>query len=151
LFVTILSACSMFSTPLPPTATLYPWTDASDMMSGLCFEAVYDAAGRTFVIRNADELTQLYDLADNSKLCRRPVRRASFDFSGDRFLAGLWSRAVGCAAQHEVVNINRDDTARTYTVTLRLVVEGDCNYELVRPFWIGLSGVSGYDVRLVVQ
>jgi hypothetical protein len=120
-------------------------------MNGLCFESVYDAAGRTFVIRSADELAQFYDLADNSQLCRRPVRRASFDFSGDRILVGMWSRAVGCTAQHRVVSTIRDDQARTVLITLRLMVEGVCNYELVRPFWISLSGVAEYDVRLVVQ
>jgi hypothetical protein len=119
-------------------------------MSGLCFESVADAAGRTFVIRSADELAQFYDLADESELCRRPVRRASFDFSGGRVLAGLWSRAVGCTARHEVTAVQRDDTARAFVIALRLVVEGGCDYELVRPFWIGLSGVSGYDVRLMV-
>lgn len=135
---------------LPPTPTPYPWTDAASVMSGLCFESVYDAAGRTFVIRSADELAAFFDLADNSQLCRHPVTRGSFDFSGGTALVGLWSRAVGCKARHEVADVRRDDVARTYEIRLRLVVDGGCNYELVRPFWVGLSGLAGYDIRLVV-
>jgi hypothetical protein len=135
----------------PPTSTPYPWTDATSVMSGLCFESVYDATGRTFIIRSADELTQFFDLADNSQLCRHPVARGSFDFSGGTVLVGLWSRAVGCKARHEVADVARDDVARTYVVSLRLVIEGGCGYDLVRPFWIGLSGLAGYDIRLRVQ
>lgn len=120
-------------------------------MSGLCFESVYDAAERTFVIRSDAELTAFFDLADNSALCRHPVQRSSFDFTGGRLLIGLWSKALGCSAQHEVTNIQRDDVAKIYAISLRLVVQIGCNYELVRPFWIGLSDLSGYDVRLLVQ
>ncbi len=120
-------------------------------MSGLCFESVADAAGQTFVIRSADELTRFYDLADNSQLCRHLVERTIVDFSGGRMLVGLWSKAVGCKARHDVINVQRDDVARTYIIHLRLVVETGCPYELVRPFWIGLSGLADYDVRLLVE
>lgn len=152
----VLSACTLptlSATDFPdtPSPTPAPWTDAADVMSGLCFESVADAAGRTFVIRSAGELTQFYDLADSSDLCRRPVRRASFDFSGGRILAGTWSRAIGCTAHHEVIAIQRDDTARAFVIALRLVIEGDCNYELVRPFWIALDTIPDYDVRLLVE
>lgn len=134
-----------------PTPSIYPWTDESAVMNGLCFESVYDAVGRTFVIQSDAELTAFYDLADNSDLCRRPVERKRFDFTGGRLLIGLWSRTIGCTARHEVTNIQRDDVARIYAISLRLVAELGCNYELVRPFWIGLSDLSGYDVRLLVQ
>ena len=137
--------------PPPPSPTPLPWTDAADVMSGLCFESVYDAAQQLFVIRSPEELTQFYDLADESELCRRPVRRADFDFSGGRILAGTWSRAIGCTARHEVTAVQRDDTEQTFVIALRLVVEGDCNYELVRPFWIALDGIPDYDVRMTVQ
>lgn len=142
---------SATGTPAAPSPTPLPWADASDVMSGLCFESVNDAAGRVYVIRSADVLARFYDLADESELCRRPVRRASFDFSGGRILVGTWSRAVGCTARHEVVAVQRDDTTRALVIALRLVVESDCNYELVRPFWIALDGVSDYDIRILVQ
>lgn len=136
---------------LAPTTTPYPWTDEQAVMAGLCFESVYDAAGQNFVIRNAEALSGFFDLADNSNLCRQPVTRAEFDFSDGRILAGTWSRAVGCSAQHEVENVRRDDTARTLFIFLKLKVEGDCTYELVRPFWIGLSGISDYEIQFVVD
>lgn len=135
--------------PLPTETPL--WADAARVMNGLCFEAVNDAAGRAFVIRSEAELTEFYDLADHSELCRRPVRRESFDFSGGRTLVGVWSRGVGCTARHEVTSARRDDVARTYSITLRLLVEGSCAYELVRPFWIALDDVAGYDIRLLVR
>ncbi|MDX2139285.1 MAG: hypothetical protein SF123_14465 [Chloroflexota bacterium] len=138
------------STPLP-TVNPYPWTDENPTMSGICFEAAYDAAGQVFVLRSAEEHIRFYQLADESGLCRLPVTRQPFDFSNGRVLAGVWSVGMGCGALHEVTAIERDDLAQTFTVRLRLVVQGECRYELVRPFWIGLDGIAGYDVRLVVE
>lgn len=134
-----------------PTPPQYPWTDENAVMSGLCFESVNDAAGRTFIILDDRDLQRLFDLADNSQLCRHPVQRGSFDFADGRFLIGLWSKAVGCAARHEVRDITRDDVAHTYIINLRLVVVPGCDYELVRPFWVGVSDLSGYDVRVLVD
>lgn len=135
-----------------PTATAtpapYAWTDENGVMSGLCFESVYDAAGQVFILRNADELNALYDLADNSGLCRRAVVRGQFDFSGGRILAGVWSRGRGCLARHEVSAVSRDDTARTFRLSIRLIEEGDCAYELVRPFWVGIPDAEGYTVEI---
>jgi len=134
------------ATPWP-----YPFSDESATLSGICFEAALDAAGRTFVLHNAAELIEFYDLADNSRFCRHPVTRYPFDFSGGRVLAGLWSKGWGCTAHHDVLDIQRDDAARTLTIRLRFVTEGDCDYELVRPFWIGLDGVQDYEVEMAVE
>lgn len=119
-------------------------------MSGICFEAALDAAGKVFVIRNAEQHIQFYDLADNSHLCRHPVARNSFDFANGRVLAGLWNYGTGCTARHDVLAINRDDAAKTLTIQLQFVTEGACNYELIRPFWIGLDGVADYQINLQV-
>jgi hypothetical protein len=43
------------------------------------------------------------------------------------------------------------DDEKTLTIFLRLVTEGACNYELARPFWIGLDDVSDYTIELVVR
>lgn len=136
---------------LTPTPFPYPWTDENALMNGVCFEAADDAAGRTFVLRSREDLAHFYDLADNSELCRHPIARADFDFSDGQILAGTWSSGAGCRARHDVQNVQRDDTARTLFIFLRLVTEGDCAYELVRPLWIGISGASGYDVQFVVE
>lgn len=119
-------------------------------MRGICFEAALDAAGDIFVLRDTRSHIRLYDLADNSDLCRRPVARYPFDFSGGRVLAGLWSYGRGCVARHDVVSQDRDDSARTLLIRLRFVIEGDCDYELVRPFWIGLEGVGDYQIQIEV-
>lgn len=135
---------------LPPTPTgtppPIPWTDENAVMSGICFEAAHDAAGRVFVLRGANDLTTLFDLADNSRLCRRPVERGVFDFANGRVLVGLWNRGLGCTARHEVTDVRRDDAARVLMLSVRMISEGNCGYELVRPFWIGLSGFEGYEI-----
>jgi hypothetical protein len=120
-------------------------------MSGVCFEAALDAAGQLFVLRNAEDHVRFYDLADESVLCRQPVARAPFDFSTGRILAGVWSVGRGCTARHDVIDYTRDDAARVFTLLLRFVTTGECNYELVRPFWIGLDGLTGYEVRIGIS
>jgi|FLYN01.1.fsa_nt_gi hypothetical protein len=173
-FLLLLTACSLTGpqrivitatpdtlTPHPPppqgegeftrTPSPYPWTDENATLSGICFEAALDAAGQLFVLRNAANLIEFYDLADNSRFCRRPVRRYPFDFSNGRVLAGLWSYGRGCTARHDVLDVQRDDAAKTLTIRLRFVAEGDCNYELVQPFWIGLDGVQGYEIEVEVE
>ncbi|MBI5670982.1 MAG: hypothetical protein HZC41_23560 [Chloroflexi bacterium] len=161
----LLAGCAPGATPTPPKTlspppspspggeTLtpaYPWTDEAAVMNGICFEAARDAAGRVFVLRGAGEQIRFYEQADASGLCRQPVTRVPFDFSGGRVLAGLWSAGTGCTARHDVTGITRDDAARTLTIHLRFMTEGDCPYELVRPFWIGLDGVGDYAINLAV-
>lgn len=125
-------------------------SDALPVMSGICFESAWDAAGRVFVLRNPDEQRALYDGADNSRLCRRPVQRYDFDFSEGRVLAGIWSRGMGCTAQHDVLDYQRDDANRRIRLSLRLRTEGDCPYELVRPFWVSIPRASDYEIVLDV-
>ncbi len=88
-----------------------------------------------------------FDLADNSGLCRDPVERTSFDFSGGRILAGIWSRGAGCTARHDIQQSLRDLDAGRVLFDLVLVVEGECPYELVRPFWVAVTGADGFEVR----
>lgn len=139
--------------PSPPPAapTAVPWRQADDVMAGVCFEAALDAAGQVYVLPDAAALSRFYDLVDASQLCPRPVERRAFDFSGGRVLAGLWSAGVGCTARHELLAFERNDAARTLTLRLRLVIEGDCPYELVRPFWAALEAAAGYDIRIQVE
>ncbi len=133
-----------------PTA-IYPWTDESAVMDGICFEAAQNAAGKVFVLRNDADLNNLYAQADNSHLCRHPVTRTPFDFSTGRILVGLWSSGNGCTAQHDVVAVQRDDANKRMTIILHFVTSGTCDYELVRPFWIGLDGIGDYNIQLVIQ
>jgi hypothetical protein len=125
--------------------------DASAVMGGICFEAALDAAGRVFVLRSAEDHIRFYDLADGSRLCRRRVERRPFDFGEGRALAGLWSAGRGCTARHEVLAFRRDESARVIRLDLRLVVEGACDYELVRPFWVSIAGAADYAVEIAVN
>jgi hypothetical protein len=162
----LIAACTLLvpePTEVPPplpdlstpaaTSTALPFAliDANPVMSGICFESAYDAAGRTFVLRSAEELNNLFNESDNSGYCRRPSPRGSFDFSGGRAIIGTWSRGQGCEAEHHITSVDIDDVARTFIIHARLVVEGDCPYELVRPLWLGVTGYSDYDIRLLVE
>lgn len=125
--------------------------DALPSVMGICFEASWDAADQVFIMRNAEEHINFYDLADNSELCRRAVRRIPFDFATGDILIGTWNRGLGCTAQHEIVNYVRDDNARTIVIQASFSTEGDCPYELVRGFWLGIEDAQDYDIRLEVE
>ncbi|MFN8373359.1 MAG: hypothetical protein U0694_10865 [Anaerolineae bacterium] len=129
-------------TPEPTvTATLvdYPWTDESALVSGICFEAASDMAtmNRRFLLHNAEEHVAFYDAIDHTNLCLRPVERMPFDFSAGRTLAGLWSAGRGCTAQHQVLAYSVEQN--TLNIMLHFLTQGDCNYELVRAFWISFD------------
>ncbi|MEM6284261.1 MAG: hypothetical protein AAF787_18865 [Chloroflexota bacterium] len=143
--VTATPAATPTATPVP-----LPWTDELFTMYGICFEAALDAAGEIVVLRSADEHIAYYNRVDASGLCRRPVAREPFEFEdGARVLAGTWSVGTGCAADHEVVDwAQEDDTLR---VTVRFVTGGDCNYELVRPFWVGVDDVETVEITLLEE
>jgi len=145
-------------TPTIPTVSVSPaasstsstdMIDALAVLSGICFEAAHDAVGQVFVLRNEADLINLYDLADNARLCSQPVDRYGFDFSNDTILVGLWSRGMGCTARHEVVHYRRD--AATISIDLRFITVGDCPYELVRPFWVGLPQAQAHEVQISVE
>jgi hypothetical protein len=145
-------------TDLAPTAAVRAFTatpapfiyeEADALFAGLCFESVFDAAGRVFVVRSADELRTLYDLADSSGLCARPVARAEGDWSEGRVLAGLWSRGEGCTARHTITHMVRDEADRQITLTVRLETEGACPYELVEPFWISIPDAQEYAIVIL--
>lgn len=132
---------------VPPTATPppFPWTDEIPTMYGVCFEFAEQQVGTPTVIRSGAEHTAYYERADAA--CGRPVQRVPFDFGDDeRVLAGIWSAGTGCTADHEV--IDHSISEGTLAITLRFITEGDCNYELLRPFWVGAAGVN--DVTITV-
>lgn len=156
----LMTACSLNDSTLTPLASpigvLTPdptppalWKPAESLMRGICFESAYDAAGQVFIFRNRAELDTFYNLADNSRLCRRPVRRSDEPFTDGRIIAGLWSRAIGCDARHEVIDSRRDQEA--VTIRLRLIVEGTCPYQLVEPFWIAIDQASDLAIQLEVE
>lgn len=159
LIAVLLAGCHLSSTDLatqitrpgitPTIATLLAH-DAAEVVEGICFEAALDAAGQVFILRDAEEHIRFYNLADNSQLCRRPVERIPFDFSNGHILVGMWSAGSGCTARHEIKSMNRDDEAKTVSIQLSFVTEGDCPYELVRPFWRALDDVADYEIELQV-
>jgi hypothetical protein len=120
------------------------------IMSGICFESAWDAAGRVFILRTPEDHIQLYNLADNSGLCQRPVKRHPFDFTQGEVLAGLWSRGIGCVARHDIISFDRDENAQVIRITLDFIVEGDCPYELVRPFWVSIPDAHTYEIFIEV-
>lgn len=125
--------------------------DALPSVMGICFEASWDAADRLFIMRSAEDHIRFYDLADNSELCRNAVRRIPFDFSTGDILVGRWNRGMGCTAQHEITHYERDDTAKTILIQAQFSTAGDCPYELVRGFWLGIEDAQDYEIRLEVE
>lgn len=135
-----------------PSPTLSDDTyDALPVMQGICFEAAWDAAGTVFIFRNSADHIRFYDLADHSQLCRQAVTRYPFDFERGDILAGLWNRGQGCTARHDVIDYQRDDRARTIVIALQFVTEGDCSYDLVRGFWLGIQQASDYELTITVN
>ncbi len=134
-----------------PDSSQNGYYDALASTMGICFEAAWDAAGTVFTMRTAEEHIHFYDLADNSNLCRRAVRREPFDFTTGDVLVGIWNRGSGCTAEHEITSFERDDAARTVIVEARFSTEGDCSYDLVRGLWLGIENAQNYDIRLDVS
>ncbi len=169
--ICLLSVCNLNLRPVTPTVpsitiessplpqpTLTPseslgndLTDEAFVMSGICFEAAYDSRERVFVLKNAVDHINFYDLADNSRLCRQPVKRYPYDFRENHALVGTWSYGGGCKANHRIESVTRDEATQTVTITARFTTEGDCNYELIRPLWLGLTLESFWKVELVVE
>lgn len=135
----------------PAGTATYLWSDASTLMSGICFEAALYHAEQVFVVRDAGQHIQFYDQIDATRLCRQPVTRHPFDFSNGHVLAGLWSAGRGCTARHDVMGMVQDDRAKQIVIQLKFISEGQCNYELVRPFWINAEGMNGYRIDIVVS
>lgn len=133
--------------PSPTPDPLDGLEDARAVMAGVCFEAAYQRRDKPFVLRSTAELDRLYNEIDASQHCRRPIRRGAFDFGGGRALVGLWSYGVGCTASHTLVQ-QRDEAARTLTLQVHLRVDGDCNYELIRPLWVAVVVDEGWQLKV---
>jgi hypothetical protein len=123
--------------------------DELPVMQGICYEAAHDAAGQIFILRNAIDHIHFYEQADASNLCRHPVTRYPFDFETGRVLAGFWQIGQGCTARHDVVGIERSEATRVITLRIHFVTEGECGYELVRPFWISIPDADGWNIEFV--
>lgn len=133
--------------PSPTPDPLDGLEDARAVMAGVCFEAAYQRRDRLFVLRSDAELVRLYNEIDESQHCRRPIQRGAFDFSGGRALVGLWSYGVGCTASHTLTQ-QRDEAARTLTLQVALTIDGDCNYELIRPLWVAVVVDAGWQLKV---
>jgi hypothetical protein len=150
---TLLPAAAATATPeglYQPAALPDGLRDELPVMQGICYEAARDAAGRTFVLRNAIDHIHFYEDADASKLCRHPVTRYPFDFESGRVLAGFWQMGQGCTAHHNV-SVTRDDARKMITLHMTFVTEGDCGYELLRPFWVSIPDAAGWEIEFVEE
>lgn len=136
--------------PAAPSTPSPPWTDASRVFDGVCFEAAQAISNQVFVLRSAQDHIQFYDRIDQSGLCRHPITRNPFEFGSGQILAGLWSAGYGCKAHHELIAYQQDDANRRLIIVLRFVTEGTCDYQLLRAYWIGVEGLTGYDIQIVV-
>jgi hypothetical protein len=76
------------------------------------------------------------------------VERFPFDFSQGDVLAGLWKRGTGCKAGHEISDYQRNDVEGIIQIEVQFFTEGDCNYELVRGFWLGVTNAQDYEITI---
>jgi hypothetical protein len=122
--------------------------DARALFADVCFAFWEQQVNRPFVIDGPLALIQLYNAVDDSRLCRFPVTRQDFDFAA-RVLVGAINVGTGCRAYTDLLDVVTDDAARTVTVRVAWGVEGECDYRLVRPFWISLPRPpEGYAVQM---
>lgn len=125
--------------------------DVRGLHGRICFEAAYEVRDQVFVLRNAMAHIRFYDEIDALNVCRRPVERFPFDFNQGQIVAGLWSYGYGCKARHELIETVSDAAAQVYRLRLRFVIEGDCNYELLRPYWVAVPPeLAAYDFQIEV-
>lgn len=141
---------SASTTSFSPTKTPDLWRYASLVVDGICFEAAQQYAGRLYVIRNIEQLSQFYNQVDSSQLCRHAITQYPFTFDNGQVLAGMWSAGNGCTALHEIVQFVRNDATRKITIVLRFTTEGQCDYELVRPFWMAIDRAQDYQIDIEV-
>lgn len=148
-----LSACAWWP-KLPQVNQMQPipvsLADATDVMQGVCFEAALALADEPIVLRSTLELIRFFDRIDQSGDCRRAIQRASFEFSGGRALVGMWSYGAGCTAAHELLQAQRDAANAAIEIRLRFTTDGDCPYELIRPYWVGIDDAAGYSIVLEI-
>ncbi len=158
--VGLLAACNLPvrtpDTPIPPPASPtpdmpidQPIQDARHLLEGVCFEYLVEQANRLFVIETPFQLIQFYNEVDESERCRLPVARHAFDFETGHILVGAVNVGTGCQAITDLLGLVRDDKERRIIVRVAWGVSGDCNYRLVRPFWVSLPRPpEGYTVAL---
>ncbi len=141
------------STPaIAPTSTPdYGWKDVSYLMETVCFEAAMHVAGQVFKIADTNALNTFYMQLDRDQGCEDPINTMTYPFNDGEVIIGLWSAGMGCNARHEVHNVTRDDTKRQETIQLQFIIEGECPYELLQPFWIALPQSAGFNIQIEVQ
>jgi len=153
LLVLMVSGCWLDAYTVPDSRTPAPpaLDDVTGVHAGICFEAAFELRERVFVIGSASQHIAFYEWIDAADWCRWPVERRPFEFSEGALLVGLWSYGRGCNARHDVLAVNRDDRTRQIAIQLAFVTDGDCPYELLRPFWVRLPAAQGYTVTLTVE
>ena len=123
--------------------------DELPLMQGICYEAAQSFAGQVFIMRNAIDHIRFYAQADEAQLCRHPVTRYPFDFETGRVLVGFWQIGRGCTARHEVTGVERDEAQKTITLRVSFFTEGECGYELIRPFWVSIPDATDWEIEFV--
>jgi hypothetical protein len=129
----------------------YGWEDVNNLMDSVCFEYAESATGQVFRISNAAALDAFYTQIDHSQLCEDPVNRMSYPFNNNEMIVGLWNSGIGCTARYEVQNVQRDNAQKQEAIQLKFIIEGDCPYDLVQPFWIALPQSADVAIQISVQ
>ncbi len=158
------AACTLNTPPPLPRLTNTPlvenegqptaetrWHDINYTVDGVCFNAAEDAVDQIFILRSAQEHIRFYDGVDQSQLCRQPIQRHPVNFEGGFVIAGVWNAGRGCTARHDVATYIRHEDARLIVFNLKFITEGDCPYDLIRPFFVGLPDAADYEITFLIE
>lgn len=139
-------------TPTPDPFEGQPYQDATDLFRGVCFEYWVAQVNRVYVIDSAFAHIDFYNEVDQSALCRFPVERLPFDFETGDILVGAVNVGTGCWAYTAPLALAQDDVARTVTLRVTWGIAGDCDYRLVRPFFVRMPRPpAGYTVGMAFE
>ena len=145
-YALLQSALALWLPFLVTTLAEQPLRNENAQFHTVCFAAAAIHADRPIILRDAQALRQWYGAL--SAHCQRPLAPPQFDFNSGRLLFGTWNRGEGCWARHELLDFAQDETAKRIRLHLRLVTEGTCPYELLRPLWLSAPAAYHVDLRV---
>lgn len=126
-----------------------PYQDARSIFAGVCFNYWVEQTNRLFIITSDYEHIAFYNEVDESELCRFPVIRQPFNFEQGGILLGAVNVDVGCWAYTNPIELVTDHEARRVIMRVGWGADGDCGYQLVRPFWVSIPRPpEGYTITL---
>lgn len=162
-----ITATPLPITPMVPTGTFPPqptptrfviptaqvtipagYTDATQLLNDVCFDALLPIIGNYFMLDSQAALDQFWGTLNVASVCGRTVRQPTYDFSG-QVVVGMVRLAEGCTANFIPEAIQQNDGTQQVVIPLRFEVNEACDYQLAVSFVVGIPRPpSGYSVSI---